>query len=92
MMSRFSEEEVTRSEIKEELRYSVSTGLVLLGFFAFVAILKLIFRDAARNGKEECGQSRLVAGCGSLRVRLTYPLEKALVESAQPPLARTREG
>ena len=49
-----SEEEMTNSEIEEELRYSVSTGLVLLGFFAFVAILKLIFRDAVAAGLLIC--------------------------------------
>ncbi len=49
-----SEEDLTRSEIEEELRYSVSTGLVLLGFLVFVAILKLIFRDAVATGLLVC--------------------------------------
>jgi hypothetical protein len=63
-MNRFPEEEITRSEINEELRYAASTGAVLPGFF-FVSIHKLISRDAvaaglveARKGKEEYGVKR----------------------------------
>jgi|FLYL01.1.fsa_nt_gi serine phosphatase RsbU (regulator of sigma subunit) len=53
-MPLFSEEDLTRAEIKEELRYAVSTGAVLLGFFLFVSLLKLIFRDAVATGLLVC--------------------------------------
>jgi serine phosphatase RsbU (regulator of sigma subunit) len=49
-----SEEELTRAEITAELRYAVSTGAVLLGFFLFVSLLKLIFRDAVAAGLLLC--------------------------------------
>jgi hypothetical protein len=52
-MNRFPEEEVTRSQINEELRDAASTGAVLLGFF-FVSILKLISRDAVAAGLLVC--------------------------------------
>jgi hypothetical protein len=53
-MASFSDEALTRSEIAEELRYAVSTGVVLLGFLIFVAILKRIFGDAVAAGLLVC--------------------------------------
>jgi serine phosphatase RsbU (regulator of sigma subunit) len=63
-MPLFSEEDLTRSEIEEELRYSGSTGLVLLGFLIFVSILKLIFRDAVAAGLLVCLAVWFVANIG----------------------------
>jgi len=59
-----AEEDLTNSEIEEELRYSISTGLVLLGFFIFVAILKLIFGDAVAAGLLVCLVVWFVANIG----------------------------
>lgn len=49
-----SDEDLTRSEIAEELRYAVSTGVVPLGFLAFVGLLKLRFGDAVATGLLVC--------------------------------------